>query len=551
MSAEPIKAVLYGAKSSPDEKGSIADQLRVSRQRAEREGREVVTDGEHEDENASAYAGNRGPGLAAALVQAEELGAELWVLHSDRLCRGDGVQARHLVQLVLEAKAAGIKLRSVEDDTSLDNVLMAAAMGERNHEDSRRKSEATKAGLARRRAAGKYLGKRSLGYVFKRLSLDDDERTMVVEQTEAATVRRIFAAYRAGHAQMRIARELMRDGLRTVRGGTEWYQGGVRRILCNPVYAGLIRDGDKLIEGVHEAIIPREEWDEVQDLLAKKAVVYNRGRAPAGIHLFRNAHLRCGECGAAMVPRTEGPRQTYRCNKRNRDSSACGQREVRRAEVDEAVFAYFAEVSLDIAATREQMQAARDEKLSEVGALLVAAEREAVEAAEAVARIERDYSRGKLDVDEWRRLTGNLTPELEAAEAERDRLRNQQAQVEASAAYLDAEAEVVEDLARLRNAIAGKVESAADVEAVRATLVRQFEVFVLHRENVTPSAAGGTLGPGHGTVYMDDDADGMRWIEPVPAWDSIEGFDAELRPVLTRGPLGQAADNYALSRLRA
>lgn len=554
MSAEPILAVLYGAKSSPDEKGSIPDQLRVARERAESQGRKVV--GEHEDENASAYSGNRGPGLEAALAQAEELGAELWVLHSDRLCRGDGVQARHLVQLVLDAKAAGIRLRSVEDDSSLDNVLMAAAMGERNFEDSRRKSEATKAGLARRRAAGKYSGARCLGYRYQRLSLDDDERLLVIDPTEAPVVKRIYGAYRAGHAQMKIARDLMTDGVRTAKGHADWYQGTIRSILTNPVYTALLRgEAGEMIEAVHEPIIPRDEWLDVQDLLEKKKRVYDRGRAPLGVHLFRAGHLRCGECGNPMTPRTDGRynRQTYRCNLKTRDSSRCSMPEVMRAEVDEAVFTYFTEVALDVDATRAQMREAREQKLAEVQALLAAAEREAVAAAEGIARVERDYSRGKLDVDDWKRITANLKQEAEAAEAERDRLRDQFAQVEADTAFLNAEAAVVEDLTRIRQAIAGKVKEAdrADVEAVRAALVRQFEKFVVHREGVTASLAGGTIGPESTSVHLEDDQDGMRWLEPVPNWDSIEGFDEELRPVLRREPLGQAAENYGARSVAA
>ena len=120
-------AVLYAAKSTVDKRGSNATQLDDGRAFAEREGLTVVA--EYADEDASAYSGNRGPELAAALDHAEHLEGSLIVQHSDRLARGDGVKARHLVQLVFEAKSRGIRLRSVEDDSSLESVLMAAAMG--------------------------------------------------------------------------------------------------------------------------------------------------------------------------------------------------------------------------------------------------------------------------------------------------------------------------------------------------------------------------------------------------------------------------------------
>ena len=59
------EAVAYAAKSTADEHGSIPTQLADCRPLAEREGFEVLY--EYQDESASAYSGDRGPGLAAAL----------------------------------------------------------------------------------------------------------------------------------------------------------------------------------------------------------------------------------------------------------------------------------------------------------------------------------------------------------------------------------------------------------------------------------------------------------------------------------------------------
>jgi Resolvase, N terminal domain len=58
---------------------------------AEAEGRDVVA--QCSNESASAYKGDRGPGLERAMAHADRAGAELWVQHSDRLARGDGKRA--------------------------------------------------------------------------------------------------------------------------------------------------------------------------------------------------------------------------------------------------------------------------------------------------------------------------------------------------------------------------------------------------------------------------------------------------------------------------
>jgi DNA invertase Pin-like site-specific DNA recombinase len=106
--------------------------------------------------------GDRGPELAAALDHTERIGAALIVQHSDRLARGDARQARHLIEVYLWSLKAGVALRSVQGDSTFENLVMAVVMGERNTEDLRRKSEAVRAGLARRRKQGKFAGSRCL-----------------------------------------------------------------------------------------------------------------------------------------------------------------------------------------------------------------------------------------------------------------------------------------------------------------------------------------------------------------------------------------------------
>src|SRR5262249_35550079 len=161
---------IYAAKSTDDRHGSIPTQLADCRAMAEREGWEVV--GEHHDEGKSAFTGNRGPGLAAAKAQALEGASErgecvLVVQHSDRLRGGDGLAADHLGELYCWARRNGVRLRSVQDDSNLDDIIRAVLIGERNTEDSARKSKAIKGGVRRRAEAGYYHGGPApYGYVF-------------------------------------------------------------------------------------------------------------------------------------------------------------------------------------------------------------------------------------------------------------------------------------------------------------------------------------------------------------------------------------------------
>jgi DNA invertase Pin-like site-specific DNA recombinase/predicted RNA-binding Zn-ribbon protein involved in translation (DUF1610 family) len=524
------QAIIYAAKSTEDKRGSIPAQLEDGRALAGKEGLPIAA--EYADEAASAWSGDRGPELAAALDHAERIGAVLIVQHSDRLARGDARQARHLIEIYLWALKAGVSLRSVQDDSTFENLIMAVVMGERNTEDSRRKSEAVKAGLARRRKQGKFVGSRCFGLTWLRNV--QDEREVVAEPTEAPIVQRIAAEMLAGVAQLEIARRLNAERIPTARGG-RWHQGTVRSILANPAIAGLIRDGDELIEARHEAIIPRETWDQIQALREARARTHRRGRPSTGKHLFRKGFLRCGECGEAMVPRTARNRsgtlyECYLCLGRRQDPTSCLMPQTPRAEVDAAVYRYFEQVGLDVEATREQLIAAVERKRAEVRALCDAAEREAQEADERLARVKRDYTHGELAAAEWRELRADLAPERDAAQAEAERLRKRLCSVEADTALTDVETELLEQLARIRAAVAGEVVDAAGVAAVRSALLRLFDGFVLHR---------GVPEQAHVELI------GENWIEPIVSRQAVEGYDEKLRPVLARKPLEKAEDNYA------
>src|SRR4051794_4637943 len=253
---------------------------------ASREGWEI--DGEYADESASAWSGDRGPHLAAAIARAERMApCVLVVQHSDRLARGDGLKARHLGEFYFWALKAGIELRSVQDDSTFTNPLLAFAMGERNAEDSRRKSLAVRAGMKRITEAGRPSGgPRPYGYRYV-------DGCLVAVDPEAVMVRRVFSEFVEGHAITAIARDLQRDRIPTLRGGP-WRQSTVSGILHNRTYIGEVRYDGETFPGQHEPLIDRGTWQRAEDVLSRRRK-QGRGRTPAGQHLFRAGLLRC-EC---------------------------------------------------------------------------------------------------------------------------------------------------------------------------------------------------------------------------------------------------------------
>jgi DNA invertase Pin-like site-specific DNA recombinase len=485
-----LRVVLYAAKSTEDKRGSIPTQLEDGRAMAAREGWEIA--GEYADEAASAWSGDRGPQLASAIEHAERIApCVLVVQHSDRLARGDGRTARHLGELYFWAIKADVQLRSVQDDSTFTNPLLTFAMGERNAEDSRRKSAGVKAGMKRAVERGLHAGgPRPYGFDYQRDDYGDTipRRPFVPVPHEVAIVLRIYDEFAAGRSQQTIARVLNVDAVPALRGGT-WSQSTVGAILRNPLYKGCVHINGENFPAEHEPVVPVDQWDRVEQLRSASARSKGkgRGRRPKGAHLFVKGHLRCGECGEAMVPvtkptRTGGTYEVYACHGRIRHGvEFCSQSPIKRERVDRSVFAYFEQVGVDIEATRQTIAEARHRKLAEVGALRDQAELEARRAEERLARVRRDYTDGKLDAEDWRDFRTELVGERDAARAEADRLATRLRDLERWGEIKDAEVETVRRLAEIRSVVAGEVRDAGGLDSVRAALNRTFEHFVIRR----------------------------------------------------------------------
>ena len=108
-----------------------------------------------------------------------------------------------------------------------------------------------------------------IGYVAK-------DRTLVVNEAEAAKVREIFRLYLEHRCVRRVQAELDRLKVTTSRyvaktgkvsGGVPFSRGHLYRILSNPIYVGEIGHKEARYPGQHPAIIDRETWDSVQAAL--------------------------------------------------------------------------------------------------------------------------------------------------------------------------------------------------------------------------------------------------------------------------------------------
>lgn len=172
-------------------------------------------------------------------------------------------------------------------------------------------------GLMQTIEAGGYTANAPYGY--RQCRIGKLPSLEIVEE-EAKFVRYIYDRYLSGVGAQTIAEEINAMGSRPRRGAI-WHRDTVRHILRNPTFAGKVawnrvkhfRPGahgkDKhhvvympedewiLVDGVHEAIIPWDKWQEAQQLRKKKYIppsnTGQRANPFAGI-------IRCSQCGNNM-----------------------------------------------------------------------------------------------------------------------------------------------------------------------------------------------------------------------------------------------------------
>ncbi|MBK3664784.1 recombinase family protein [Bradyrhizobium diazoefficiens] len=146
------------------------------------------------------------------------------------------------------------------------NILLSFAQFERELASERVRDK-----VAASRKKGKWTGGTvPLGY-------DAKDKKLVVNKAEAERVRTIFQLYLEHRSFGKLVAELDRRGIVSKRRTTKdpKYQGGIpftygplAYFLKNRVYLGEIHHGGKWFKGEHAAILDRQTFDQVQQLLA-------------------------------------------------------------------------------------------------------------------------------------------------------------------------------------------------------------------------------------------------------------------------------------------
>jgi DNA invertase Pin-like site-specific DNA recombinase len=247
------------------------------------------------------------------------------VFHTSRFARSQ-VEARQYKQLLRER--LGIRVVSVTQPMGDDPTDPSSFLAESIHEMfdeyySVSLSFWTRSGLKEKARQGHLTGTLPWGYV-----RDSDSKLAVPDPLRASLVRELFERYATGNESDRsLAEWLNAKGARTTR-GRAFGKDTVREMLCNASYAGYVsglRDKSRSIKGLHEAIVPDELFDRVQEVRSWRTTVVKPGR-PSDDYLLRKL-LCCERCGARMHG-TRGSRagiRRYQCSTRRHHRHDCEQ----------------------------------------------------------------------------------------------------------------------------------------------------------------------------------------------------------------------------------
>ena len=224
----------------------------------------------------------------------------------------------------------------VMDITPFKNIL-----NDMYSRDISRKVAAGKMVLSRQ---GKFVG----GQPPMGLKQDPDSPGhLIIDPETAPVIRHIYDLALEGYGCMKISKALMEERVPITRikpttltdeGYYYWGCSRISSILRNPIYKGahvvckthqkgirsntyniIPREEREVLEDCHEAIIPKEDWDRVQQIIDRRPPIM-QGEPSPFYNLFHGL-LYCADCGKSMQARYEkvGRTDTNRFTKEKRE----------------------------------------------------------------------------------------------------------------------------------------------------------------------------------------------------------------------------------------
>ena len=211
------------------------------------------------------------------------------------------------------------------------NMLMTFAQFEREMTSDRIRDK-----MAATRKKGMWTGG-VVPYGYKSI-----DRKLVVDPSRKDEVLFAFEHYAQNHSFLQTTRDLL-ERFGTRGDGSKWTVMNVRCLLKQAIPAGKIRDNKtgELFEGVHEAIVPFDLWQKVQQIIEERRNGMQTHRCSSSAPL--KGVIRCGYCDCSMVPSfgSNGQKRYYyyRCEKTHKHlTEECQLKTISADIIEDEVF---------------------------------------------------------------------------------------------------------------------------------------------------------------------------------------------------------------------
>lgn len=259
---------------------------------------------------------------------------------------------------------------------------------------------------AAKKKEGRYLGKAPFGY---KTVYDESNTAMIIpDDATAHVVKYVFQSYLNNVPIPDITKEAKKMGVK-LRGNTM-----IRDMLKRPVYAGLLhvkayRDfPEEMVEGIHDPLISKTEWNIVQDKLNGK----NKPKQIVNDDMPLRGVLKC-HCGkpltgAASTGRHGGKFLYYKCNVQSvHNNIAVKKAHEQLSEVWELM-------SLPlymIEAVQRKSEQLLEEQLKENSKILRIKKNEYAKAQEELESVEQKWIRNQMSFETYQRWYTKYTDE--------------------------------------------------------------------------------------------------------------------------------------------
>ena len=288
------EAVLYARVSSKDQERegfSIPAQQALLRAYGNEHGLAIVE--EFTDVETAKRAGRTAFGKMLAYLRKRPTVRVVLVEKTDRLYRNlkdwvlldemDGLE----IHLVKEGTVLSDDSRSSEKFIHGIKVLMA-----KNYIDNL--SEETKKGMVEKARQGIWPSRAPLGY--RNVQRPDGKRIIEPDPDLAPHVTRLFEWYASGEYSLQaLTKKARLEGMAFRKTGKPLPRTTLHTILQNPLYIGEFEWDGVRYDGIHTALVSRELWHRVQDLLHGRAT--NSRRTQKRDFAFSGL-VSCADCAA-------------------------------------------------------------------------------------------------------------------------------------------------------------------------------------------------------------------------------------------------------------